>query len=108
MLQTGVVTARQIHDYRELVDRNPLAGSATDKLKLAEAEAQAQQKPIPLPTFQKLESFLNFYIHDVREPMGQSKIAPVVNNIGGKVPIVGHKRPYIFAGITDTTGRLGQ
>jgi uncharacterized membrane protein required for colicin V production len=105
MLRSGQVTAAQVRDYRRLVEQNPLAGSAADKQKLAQAEADAQKQPIPLSSFQQLEGFLNFYVHDIREPMTQSRLAPIVNNIGGRLPVIGHPRPYL--GDTGRQARRG-
>jgi hypothetical protein len=95
VLQTGLVTAREIESYREAIASNPVAKQYASDEQIRRLEQQAAQNPIPARAFQDLEGFLSFYVNDVRNPLLQSKLAPIINTLGGGLPLVGHPRPWL-------------
>ena len=98
MLVTGSVTVQQIQDYRHVIFSNPITRAYAGGERLDEAQREAQQAPdqsLSLASFQRLAQILDLYVTEVREPMLRSRLAPLVNRIGGHLPIVGHPRPYI-------------
>jgi hypothetical protein len=94
-LIAGRATAQQVQAYRDAVNGNPVIRALVNQQAIDSAQSQANDGPLPLAKFQETERFLDFYIKFVREPMAISRLAPVVNSIGGNVPVIGHARPYL-------------
>ncbi|MFN2465614.1 MAG: CvpA family protein [Candidatus Dormibacteria bacterium] len=101
LLQAGVVTAHQLQDYRQAVDQRPwLRGYVDDQaLRQQQAQAQASRQPVTVDTLARVEGFLNFYLQAVRNPLLQSRFAPIINRLGSQVPGVGHPRPYLAGAV---------
>jgi len=95
MLAAGVATAQQINDYQRAIQDRPYLKGVIDEQQLKQQQAQAITKPIPVDALQKAEKFLDFYINDVRNPLLDSHLAPIINRVGEKFPIVGQHRPYL-------------
>ena len=43
----------------------------------------------------KAEGFLDFYVTNIRNPLIDSRIAPIINRVGEKFPVIGTPRPYL-------------
>jgi hypothetical protein len=95
MLAAGVATAQQINDYQQAIQDRPYLKGVVDEQQLKQQQAQAVPKPIPVDALQKAEKFLDFYVNDVRKPLLDSHLAPIINRVGEKFPIVGHPRPNL-------------
>ncbi|MHB8507113.1 MAG: CvpA family protein [Candidatus Dormibacteria bacterium] len=95
VLQTGVITARQVQDYRTALEANPLARPYVNEAQLNQAQQLANRQPLPVAAFDKLDQFLSFYRDHVREPLLHSRLAPIINSAGAALPLVGHKRAYL-------------
>jgi hypothetical protein len=94
-LERGVVTFQQIEAYRQAVESNPVARQYADDAQIRALERQALDHPIPVRLFQDLEGFLSFYVTWVRDPLLQSRLAPIIIAAGGHLPIIGHPRPWL-------------
>jgi len=90
-----VVTAHQLQQYRQAVDQRPWLKGYVDQEALRQQEAQASREPVTVDTISRVEAFLNFYIQDLRNPLLKSRAAPVINYLGGQIPVVGRPRPYL-------------
>lgn len=97
MLAGGVATARQIADLRHEVQKHPVLKASVDDSKLAQEQQKAGSGSVPFDALTKAEGFLDFYVHQVRQPLLESRLAPILNRIGAGLPVVGKQRPY-FAG----------
>jgi len=95
MLASGVATARQIQDLRDQVQHNPALRTSIDDKKLQQQEQTAGNGTVPFNALSRAEGFLDFYVHEVRGPLVESKLAPIVNSLGKGLPFVGHPRPYL-------------
>jgi hypothetical protein len=103
MVASGNVSAGNVRDYYKMILSNPVTRAYAGGEKIDEALRQIDQQPnhaIPLSQFQKLAQILDFYVKDVREPMLHSRLAPVINSIGGHIPLIGHPRPYLTGAST--------
>jgi len=94
-LIAGRATAQQVQSYRDAVDSNPVIRPLVNQTAIDSAQSQASSGPLPLAKFQETERFLDFYIKYIREPMTVSRLAPIVNSVGGNLPLIGHSRPYL-------------
>ena len=94
-IQSGVVTARELGDYRAAALASPWLRLLVSDDQLARLQRTTGAQGIPLADMQKVEGFLDFYVKNVRDPLVQSRLAPVINNVGGQVPFLGHPRPYL-------------
>jgi hypothetical protein len=99
LLQAGVVTAHQLQDYRQAVNQRPWLRGFVDDQALRAQQAQAARQPVTVDTVARVEGFLNFYLQTVRNPLLQSRIAPIINRLGGQVPLIGHPRPYLAGAV---------
>jgi hypothetical protein len=101
LLQAGVLTAHQLQQYQQAVDQRPWLKGYVDEhaLQQQQAQARAARQPVTVDSVARVEGFLNFYLVDLRRPLLQSRIAPVINYLEGGLPGVGHPRPYL-AGAT--------
>lgn len=97
MLSSGVATARQIQDLRDQVKRDPALRTSVDDKKLQQQQQSAGSGSVPFNALARAEGFLDFYIREVRGPLVDSKLAPIVNSVGKDLPFVGHPRPYLTA-----------
>ncbi|MFY9613809.1 MAG: CvpA family protein [Candidatus Dormiibacterota bacterium] len=95
MLAAGVATAQQINDYQQAINDRPYLHGVVDEQQLKQAQAQAQVKPIPDDVLLKAEKFLDFYVTNVRNPLIDSRLAPIINRVGEKLPVFGQARPYM-------------
>lgn len=95
MLAAGVATAQQINDYQQAINDRPYLNGIVDEQQLKQAQAQAQAKPIPDDVLLKAEKFLDFYVKNVRNPLIDSRVAPIINRVGEKLPVFGQPRPYM-------------
>jgi uncharacterized membrane protein required for colicin V production len=103
MVASGNVTIDQVNDYQKLILSNPVTRAYAGGEKIDEALKQMDKQPnhsMPLTQFQKLAQILDFYVNDVREPMLHSRLAPIINNVGGHIPLIGHPRPYLAGAST--------
>jgi hypothetical protein len=94
-LRTGLITAQQIEQYRGVIAANPVAKQYANDAQIRQAERIAAQNPLPVRALQQVEQFLDFYVRDVRDPLLGSKLAPIINDLGGRLPLVGHPRPWL-------------
>ena len=95
LLRAGVVSAHELQQYQQAVDQRPWLKGYVDQQALKAQEAQAARAPVTVDTVSRVEGFLNFYIHDVRDPLLHSRLAPMINYLGSHVPVIGHPRPYL-------------
>lgn len=95
MLAAGVATAQTINDYDKAVQDHPYLQGLVDEGKIRQAEVQAAPKPIPVDVLRKAEGFLDFYVTNIRNPLIDSRIAPIINRVGEKFPVIGTPRPYL-------------
>jgi uncharacterized membrane protein required for colicin V production len=95
MLAAGVATAQQINNYQQAVTDRPYLQGIVDEQQLKQAQAQAAQKPIPDDVLRKAEKFLDFYVTNIRTPLLDSHVAPIINRVGEQLPVVGHSRQYM-------------
>jgi signal transduction histidine kinase len=95
MVAAGVATAQQINDYQQAINDRPYLNGIVDEAQLKQAQAQAQAKPIPEDALRKAEKFLDFYVANIRAPLIDSRLAPIINRVGEKLPVVGQPRPYM-------------
>ena len=90
-----MATAQQINDYQQAVNDRPYLQGIVDEQQLKQAQAQAQAKPIPDDVLLKAEKFLDFYVANIRTPLLDSHLAPIINRVGENLPLIGHPRPYM-------------
>lgn len=95
LLKTSVATANQIDQYQQAVQGQPLLKGFVDDARLKQLVQQAGPNPLPMQQVRQVAGFLDFYDHNIREPLLTSKTAPVINRLGAQVPVVGHPRPYL-------------
>ena len=95
LLQAGVLTAHQLQQYQQAVDQRPWLKGFVDEPALRRQQAVAANQRVTVDTVARVEGFLNFYLTDVRQPLLKSRLAPVINYLGGQVPVIGHHRPYL-------------
>ena len=100
LLQAGVVSAHDLQKYQQAVDQRPWLKGFVDQQAIKQQEAQAARTPVTVDAVSRVEGFLNFYLEDVRKPLLVSRLAPIINNVGGQVPYVGHHRPYLAGAST--------
>src|SRR5207245_2834068 len=79
------------------VSGSPLLGQYLDQSQLRQVRASAAEHPIPVSAITQADQFLRFYVADVRMPLLASRLGPVVNDAGSRLPFVGHPRPYLQA-----------
>ena len=91
----GVATVRQIEDYRQALEARPYLRGVADDQQLKQAEAQAAPAPITSDNLRKVEKVLDFYVKNIREPMLESRLAPIVNDVGARIPVIGKARAYM-------------
>jgi uncharacterized membrane protein required for colicin V production len=94
LIATGVVTAQELDSYSGFVSRDPALSQYMDQAQLRQLRAAASQHPIPVSDIERVQRFLDFYVHNVRDPLLVSRLAPLVNSVGGHVPVLGHPRHY--------------
>ncbi|MFN2462680.1 MAG: CvpA family protein [Candidatus Dormibacteria bacterium] len=99
LLEAGVLTAHQLQDYRQAVEQRPWLKGYVDDQALRRQQAEAANQNVTVDTVARVEGFLNFYLADVREPLLHSRLAPIINYLGGLVPMVGHPRPYLVGAV---------
>ena len=99
LLQAGVLTAHQLQQYQQAVDQRPWLRGFVDGQALRKQQADAANQRVTVDTVARVEAFLNFYLTDVREPLLKSRLAPLINYLGGQVPVVGHHRPYLAGAV---------
>ena len=95
LLKAGVATANAIDSYRQAVQKQPLLNGFVDDPRLKQLVQQAGPNPLPMQQVRQVEGFLNFYDSYIRTPLSTSKVAPVINRLGSRLPIVGRPRPYL-------------
>ena len=95
LLRAGVLTTHQLQQYTAAVDQRPWLRGYVDGPALRRQQADAANQRVTVDTVAKVEGFLNFYLMDVRQPLVKSRLAPIINYLGGLVPVVGHHRPYL-------------
>ena len=95
LLQAGVVTATQLQQYRQAVEQRPWLSGFVDQQAITQQEAQAASQPVTVDTVARVEGFLNFYLNSIRKPLLVSRLAPIINTLGARLPVVGHSRPYL-------------
>jgi hypothetical protein len=95
LLQAGVLTAHQLQQYQQAVDQRPWLKGFVDEQALRRQQADAANQRVTVDTVARVEGFLSFYLADLREPLLKSRLAPVINYLGGQVPVIGHHRPYL-------------
>jgi hypothetical protein len=100
LLQAGVVTAHQLQDYQKAVDQRPWLSGFVDQGALRRQQAAAASQPVTVEAVARVEGFLNFYLHDVRDPLLSSRFAPIINNLGSQIPGIGRHRPYLAGAVT--------
>ena len=99
LLQAGVLTAHQLQQYQQAVDQRPWLRGFVDQQALRRQQADAANQRVTVDTVARVEAFLNFYLTDVRQPLLRSRLAPIINYLGGLVPVIGHHRAYLAGAV---------
>ncbi|GAC1331206.1 MAG: hypothetical protein NVSMB17_09130 [Candidatus Dormibacteria bacterium] len=99
LLQAGVLTAHQLQEYQHAVEQRPWLRGYTDEQALRRQQAEAANQRVTVDTVARVDAFLNFYLTDVRQPLLKSRLAPIINYLGGLVPAIGHPRPYLAGAV---------
>jgi hypothetical protein len=100
LLRAAVGTANAIDSYRQAVQQQPLLKGLIDDRVLKQLAQQAGPSPLPMQQVRQTEGFLNFYDQYIRKPLLTSKLAPVINRTGARLPVVGRPRSYLFGAQT--------
>ena len=100
LLQAGVVSAHDLQRYQQAVQQRPWLSGFVDQQAIKQQEAKAASSPVTVDAVAKVEGFLKFYLEDIRTPLLSSRLAPIINSVGGQVPFVGHPRPYLAGAST--------
>lgn len=100
LLRASTATAEQIDNYRRAVQNQPLLNGFVDDARLRQLAQQAGPNPLPMQQVRQVEGFLNFYDHYIRGPLLTSRVAPAINSLGARLPVVGHSRPYLAGAST--------
>jgi hypothetical protein len=92
---SGVATAQAIDDLQQAVTDRPYLAGVVNQNVLKDLKNQALPKPISQDALRTAEHSLDNYITWVRDPLIASHLAPIINSVGGKLPFIGHQRPYL-------------
>lgn len=95
IVRSGVATAQAIDDLQNAVTGQPVLAGVVDQKTLSDLKNQAIPKPIPEAALRGAAKSLDNYITYVRDPLIASHLAPIINSVGGKLPFIGHDRPYL-------------
>jgi hypothetical protein len=98
VLRTGVVTAHDIQRYRQAVAANPALKPYANDDQARQAQALATIHPLPLSAVRQVADALDFYVRYLRDPLVQSHVAPIINEMGSRLPFIGHHRDYLRGG----------
>jgi Colicin V production protein len=91
LLRAGAIQAPQVAAMQMLLAQNPQASAMVPAGELSQLAGVAAVHPVPMTQLGQYAQVIDYYEHTLRPQLAGSRLAPIVLQLGSRLPIIGRQ-----------------